>query len=266
MSDIFDDGKADYAYGDSSSALERLRLLAAVFRPVSEALLQRLTARQPSLVLDLGCGPGETTRLLREHFPVATTIGLDASDEFIAAAREHQPMDIRFEVDDVSDIPVKGAPADLIYARLLLAHLTEPVGLVADWSTQLRPGGLLVIEEVEDIRTDDPLFQSYLKIATAVLHARNTELYIGPALSAMAPPSDTSIHYCGTTKLLPVARDVAAMFGLNLQTLRNDKIVASTYTEGELDDVAAALAVRSDDNSAGAISWEIRQLVLQRDG
>jgi trans-aconitate 2-methyltransferase len=264
MSDTFADRTTDYAYGDDSNALERLQLLAAVFRPVSDTLLQGLSTKQPTVVLDLGCGPGETTRLLQEHFPGATTIGLDASDEFVRAARERQPMDIRFEVEDVKNVPIMGAPADLIYARFLLAHLTEPVGLIADWSRQLRPGGLLVSEEVEDIKTEDPLFESYLRIATAPLHARETELCIGPTLSAMPPPSGTAVHHCGTARLQPTIKDVAAMFSLNLQTLRRDEAIVSGYAKEELDDVASALAARSRDDSAGAITWEIRQLVLQR--
>src|ERR1700754_4312976 len=110
-----------YAYGDDANALDRRRLLATVFRPSSAALLQRLSAYQPDVILDLGCGPGETTRLLREHFPAAGTIvGLAPPERFVAAAAGRSPA-LRFARQDVSAVPFTAAPADLIYARLLLA-------------------------------------------------------------------------------------------------------------------------------------------------
>src|SRR5579863_37803 len=111
----------DYAYGDNPVALRRLLLLAKVFAPCSKTLLERLPLHEPGVVIDLGCGPGETTRLLFDHFPRAQTIGIDASPEFVCAAAARQPRAISFVVGDVTRTPFSGAPADLIYARLLLA-------------------------------------------------------------------------------------------------------------------------------------------------
>ena len=62
---------SDYAYGDNPVALQRLLLLAKVFAPCSEALLARLPHCKPDVVIDLGCGPGETTRLLFQTFPAS---------------------------------------------------------------------------------------------------------------------------------------------------------------------------------------------------
>jgi len=41
----------------------------------------------------------------------------------------------------------------VIYARFLLAHLPEPGVLAHAWAGELAPGGLLILEEVEWIRT-----------------------------------------------------------------------------------------------------------------
>jgi len=256
---------AAYAYGDDANALDRLRLLARVFRPSSAALLRRLSTHQPRVILDLGCGPGHTTRLLHERFPEAgTTVGLDASERFIAAAKGCQPPALRFEVQDVSTVPLSRAPADLIYARLLLAHLRDATRLVADWSTQLGSGGLLVLEEIEDIQTEDALFQAYLEVAAAPLVARGTDLFIGRALAHMAPVPGTTVAHCEIALLRPRIGDVAAMFRLNLATLRHDKAVRSRYRDDELDAIAATLAARSHADETGAITWRIRQLVLKR--
>ena len=49
-------------------------------------LLTRVGATSPATAVDLGCGPGNLTRLLVDRWPAASVVGLDASSEMIAAA------------------------------------------------------------------------------------------------------------------------------------------------------------------------------------
>jgi trans-aconitate 2-methyltransferase len=254
-----------YAYGDDPVALQRLLLLAKVFAPCSEAMLKRLPLGKPDVVIDLGCGPGETTRLLSEHFPRAQTIGVDASPEFVAAAAARQPRAISFVVGDVTRAPIAGAPADLIYARLLLAHLREPTEVVSSWTRQLRPGGVLALEEVERILTEDQLFQDYLHIATSALQARGTQLFVGPTLHQMEAPAGTEMVSAVHT-LQPSSRDAATMFALNLDTLRRDQSIKANYSRRALDAIAGALGARAKETDGPPIAWEMRQLVVSRDG
>jgi len=50
-------------------------------------LLGRLPALTPRSIVDLGCGPGNSTALLLLHFLGASILGLDNSDNMLAAAR-----------------------------------------------------------------------------------------------------------------------------------------------------------------------------------
>ncbi len=254
----------DYAYGDNPVALQRLLLLAKVFAPCSETLLGRLASHEPDVVIDLGCGPGETTRLLFNHFPRAQTIGIDASPEFVRAAAARQPRAISFVVGDVTRTPFCGAPADLIYARLLLAHLRQPTAVVSSWTRQLRPGGLLVLEEVERIVTEDQLFRDYLQIAASALRARGTELFVGPTLDQMEPPAPIEMA-SAVHAFQPSTQDVAIMFALNLDTLRRDESIKANYSERELDTIASALNTRAREIFRAPIAWEMRQVVLVKD-
>jgi trans-aconitate 2-methyltransferase len=254
-----------YAYGDNPVALQRLLLLAKVFAPCTEEFLGRLPLREPSVVLDLGCGPGETTRLLFERFPRAQTIGIDSSPELVDAAAAGQPRAISFVVGDVTRAPLSGSPADLIYARLLLAHLRKPTEVVSSWRQQLRPGGVLALEEVERILTEDQLFQDYLHLATSALRARGTELFIGPTLQQMTPPAGTEMISAVRT-LRPSSQDAATMFALNLETLRRDQSIKANYNHHELDAIAGALGARAKDRDGPPIAWEMRQVILVRRG
>lgn len=251
----------DSAYGDNPVALQRLLLLAKVFAPCSNELLGRLPIHEPDVAIDLGCGPGETTRLLFNHFPQAKTIGIDASPEFVRAASKRQPRAISFVVGDVTKTPFPCAPADLIYARLLLAHLRQPTAVVSSWTRQLRPGGLLALEEVERIVTEDQLFQDYLQIAASALRVRGTELYIGPTLDRMEPPAGVKM-ISSVRAFQPATQDVATMFALNLETLRRDETIEADYGQRELTAIARALNVRAKETCGPPISWEMRQVVL----
>jgi trans-aconitate 2-methyltransferase len=68
-------------------------------RPFVE-LLARVGAADPATVVDLGCGPGNLTALLRERWPAARITGIDSSPEMIAQARAAAPG-VDFEVGDL---------------------------------------------------------------------------------------------------------------------------------------------------------------------
>ena len=51
-------------------------------------LLIQLPAFEPEIVYDLGCGPGNSTELLARTFPHARIVGIDSSEDMLAAARQ----------------------------------------------------------------------------------------------------------------------------------------------------------------------------------
>jgi trans-aconitate 2-methyltransferase len=55
-------------------------------RPFLE-LVARVGASGPRTVVDLGCGPGNLTRLLADRWPGARVVGIDSSAQMVAAAR-----------------------------------------------------------------------------------------------------------------------------------------------------------------------------------
>jgi SAM-dependent methyltransferase len=237
---------APYAFGDSELARERLGLLADTFAPPTAQLLRDLPPRGTRYAIDMGCGPGHTTALLQAGFPHAAITGLDASAAMIEEASARVPG-AWFAVADVT-APLL-LPADVVYARLLLGHLPDPVAALAHWVRALRPPGLLVCEEPVRYRTDDPLFIRYEATVTAVVAARGATLWAGPVLDR-DPPGCERVLDRVVEHPVRVGR-AAAMFWRNAATWRAEA--------ADADDLIAPLRALETADPNDHVMWELRQ-------
>jgi SAM-dependent methyltransferase len=258
-----------YAFGDSEAAAERLELLARLFGPTSASFVLDAAPRACALAVDLGCGPGHTTALLARTLAPARTVGLERSRAFVArAANEvgHQfaAGAVAFAKHDVTRLPLPTGPADLLFARYLLAHLADPEARVAAWATQLRPRGRLLLEEVERIDTQVPALASYLEAAAALLRRGGTELYVGERLDRSPTPSGVRRVLSRNVTVAPPTAAVARMFALNLSVWRNHADLATERGAGTLDMLAGELRSLCDSPGSGEIVWTHRQIAYQR--
>src|SRR5215470_8911895 len=73
-------------------------------------LLAQVPLKSARCVVDLGCGPGNSTELLLERFPQAQVIGLDSSPDMLRQARERLP-NCEFAQADLADWAPQLAPA-----------------------------------------------------------------------------------------------------------------------------------------------------------
>ena len=249
-----------YTYGDSALAGERLALVADLFASSSEAFLLAAAPTAPGLAVDLGCGPGHTTRLVHTVTEARRTVGLDRSDAFIATASANQTPGVSFAAHDVTTTPFPVGPADLVFARLLLAHLASPAALVGAWLSTLAIGARLLLDEVESVDTENLVMQTYLRdVALPVVMNQGAQLLIGTTLHEMPdPPSADRVHDEVVTVLPPVA-STARMFCMNLQVLVR---AGEVGPRPALEEGLASLA------SGGApgepVVWRIRQIAFER--
>ncbi len=250
-----------YTYGDSELAGERLTIVAELFGPASAAFLRAAAPERPRLAVDLGCGPGHTTRLMHEVTGAERTVGLDRSPAFVAEASADAPPDVTFLEHDATAMPLPVREPDLIFARLLLAHLPDPASIVAAWCQELAPGGRLLIDEVETVETDDPVMRTYLdEVAIPVVASQGGRLIVGPELHAMDdPPVGVRVHDQVAT-LEPQVALTARMFGMNL------RVLAAAAEIERRPDLEEGLAALERDPGALPVTWRMRQLAFQRRG
>jgi trans-aconitate 2-methyltransferase len=236
-----------YAFGDTNLARERLGLVAGTFEAPTRTLLCELPDAGYRYVLDMGCGPGYTTALLREIIPHSFTTGIDASEAMAAEAAARVP-DAHFVVGDAT-APLL-LPAHLVYARLLLGHLPDPASALAHWAAALRIGGLVVCEEPVRYRSEDATFARYEDAVTSVVSARGATLWAGPFLDDDPPGCRRMIDRVVEHPV--TAARAAAMFWRNAVTWGGAPELIETLQEIER-------AGRDD-----VVMWELRQTVWIR--
>lgn len=125
-----------------------LRFASERTRPAAELLARvPLDPAQVRHVVDLGCGPGNSTELLAQRFVHAQVLGVDNSPAMLATARQQLPQ-ARFELDDIATwAPQAGTPApDLIFANASLQWVSAHEVLIPRLLSLLAPGGVLAIQ------------------------------------------------------------------------------------------------------------------------
>jgi trans-aconitate 2-methyltransferase len=107
-------------------------------------LISRIRAERAERVVDLGCGPGNLTRILAERWPGADIVGVDSSPEMIARAREadtgQAAAQPRFEVADLRQWRA-AEPVDVLVSNATLQWVPGHLDLLPGLVGQVRPGG-----------------------------------------------------------------------------------------------------------------------------
>jgi SAM-dependent methyltransferase len=233
--------------------------VADLFEPTTTAFL-RSAGGTPSVAVDLGCGPGRTTALIRAVTGSRRTFGVDRSHAF--ARRARAATGLGFLVADVARPTLPLAQADLVFARLLLAHLRDPILAVARWSTILTIGGRVLIDDLEEIETDDDVFRSYLEeVALAVVRREGGALFVGPVLQTADDPLGLARVHDAVTTFAPAPADTARVFAMNLQVLTE-----RGETEPRPGLAAGLDAIAAGTRPAEPVRWHVRHLAWERTG
>jgi trans-aconitate 2-methyltransferase len=119
------------------------KFLDARTRPARE-LLGRVPLEAASRVVDLGCGPGNSTQLLWERWPNAKVTGVDNSPEMLRGARESYPS-VEWVQSDLRAYRPE-TPIDVLFANAVFQWLPDHERLLSDLLGWLKPGGAFAFQ------------------------------------------------------------------------------------------------------------------------
>lgn len=105
-------------------------------------LLSRVDVRDPRLVVDLGCGPGNLTATIAQRWPGARIDAVDSSPEMVAAARANgvdaRVLDVR-EWMPPSDV-------DVVVSNAVLQWVPDHAELLRRWVAAMPAGSWLAVQ------------------------------------------------------------------------------------------------------------------------
>jgi trans-aconitate 2-methyltransferase len=159
---------------DNWSASQYLKFEDERTRP-SRDLLARVPLSRARRVVDLGCGPGNSTELLVERYPDAEVVGLDSSADMLRQARERLPACTFIEADLTSWAVPEGT--DLLFANAVFQWVPDHAAVLCRLLRQLPAGGVLAVQMPDN--TQEPALALMRAVAAAgpwapALQAGNT--------------------------------------------------------------------------------------------
>ena len=155
-------------------------------RPVRD-LLAQVPTRAAKAVVDIGCGPGNSTELLAAQFPNAAVLALDSSPDMITAAQKRLPH-IATALVDIATWDAPG-PFDVILGNAVLQWLPEHAALLPRLVAKLTDGGSLAIQIPDNL--DEPAQTAMVEVAQNGPWAQK----LSTARAARAPRHDAAFYY-----------------------------------------------------------------------
>jgi trans-aconitate 2-methyltransferase len=260
--------RGHYTFGDDAVAATRLQRLADLFRPSLETFVTEHLRCPIRHLLDLGCGPGHTTRALAALLRPNRVTGLDRSTSFIEEATRTPVPNVLYRVGDVTrsrdeaipDVP----PADLLYSRFLLTHLPHPRKALSTWASYVTAGAVCLLQETAAITGSHPALARYYELVADLQRRHGQRLDIGRALADLPDTCLYDLRYSGERRFsLPGSR-MAELHRLNLLTWRHDPL-AAPFDPQELESLEGELAQIAEGRAGKPIvEYSMGELVLER--
>lgn len=107
-------------------------------------LAARINVKNPEKIIDIGCGPGNSTQILFQRWPKAKIEGIDNSASMIESAKKNYP-DMEWRIADATKMETN-EKYDIIFSNATIQWIHNQKKLIADLFDMMEDGGALAIQ------------------------------------------------------------------------------------------------------------------------
>ncbi|MBQ7798776.1 MAG: class I SAM-dependent methyltransferase [Clostridia bacterium] len=109
-------------------------------------------------VLEVGCGGGHFTNMVKKHFPKCDVYGIDLDENHIKFAKskcQELGLDVNYQVADINNLPFETDSFDVVFSHTVVEHLPFD-NFIKEQRRVLKQGGHVVIMRVAGGKRDNP--------------------------------------------------------------------------------------------------------------
>jgi SAM-dependent methyltransferase len=228
---------------------ERLRILARVLRPTTLSLFDRVGIEARMACLDVGCGGGDVTLDLAALVgSEGRVVGWDIDEIKLELARREAEEkgfgNVEYRLSDISRSEA-ASEFDVVYSRFLLAHLSDPAGAVAKFGRSARPGGVVIVEDIDFegvfCHPYSAAFQRLIELYTPAARRRGGDPNIGLRLPGLL--LDAGFERVQTNVVQPAGLDgdVKLLYAASMECVADSVVADGIAGRDEVDRVIAEL-------------------------
>lgn len=142
-----------YTMGRSDEETERLIEQSRLYEPITRRFLESAGISSGMRVLDIGSGAGDVALIAAELVGAeGEVVGVDMNPDILQIARhrvqEAGHENVEFLAGDAQDMDL-GGQFDAIVGRLVLMYIPDPVAVLKQLLTRLKPGGIVMFQEAD---------------------------------------------------------------------------------------------------------------------
>lgn len=128
-------------------------------------LVNRIYVDNPRKIVDIGCGPGNSTQVLAQRFPNAYILGIDSSLNMIETAKRDYP-NLHFKVCDAGkDLSILDNDFDVVFSNACIQWIPNHNELLRNMIGLLRKGGMLAVQT--PMNYEEPIHKIISEVSTS---------------------------------------------------------------------------------------------------
>jgi ubiquinone/menaquinone biosynthesis C-methylase UbiE len=232
----------DYVIRGGEEGKNRLRIISRALWPATFSLLNSAGIKPGMACLDVGCGGGDVTlKMARLVGSSGRAMGIDMDEVKMQLAQQEAEREAITNVEFLG-LGIDGldhqAEYDLVYARLLLTHLRDPVDALQRMVNTTKPGGVVVVEDMDHsgifCYPMCPALDQHISLYNQITRLKGADPEIGPRLPELFHQVSLQELHLSHVQPAFIEGEAKRIHQITLENIAPAVITAGLSTEAEI--------------------------------